>query len=327
MNKSKVLMLVLVLSFSLLGYSALEPGGAVARADGYPERPITIIVPAGAGGGTDILTRSFVANAGNHFGQPLIVQNVPGGEFTIGVYRALTSAPDGYTLLATTTDPLVFAPHIMDVEYDIDDVEFIDTLAMGAAAISVNPRLGIETMEEFLAYVKENPNELQIAQSSLRFNACIELMRDAGFELENVPFPHGSDTVTALAGGHIDAAMTSVAAVEALHQSGNAIILAISLSDEFDIEGVPGISEFPELDAAIGHIVNTTLGLVGPKGIPQDRLDFIFEAVRKSLAEEEFVEMSTNAGLPPIHMGAEAFEAAVRAEFESAKALGDKLEE
>ncbi|GEM_PF-3052760 len=327
MSKRKILVFVLALAISFSAYSVLNQEGTGAKPEDFPEKPITIIVPAAAGGGTDILTRSFVANAGKHFGQPLIVQNVPGGEFTIGVYRALNSNPDGYTLLSTTTDPLVFAPHIMDVEYGIDDVEFFNTIAMGAAAITVNPNLGIETMDEFLAYAKENPNEIQIAQSSLRFNACIELLREAGFEFENIPFPDGNETVTALAGGHVAAAMTSVAAVEALHKAGNAIILVTSLPGEVEVEGVPNISQFPELEAAIGHIIDTTLGLVGPKGIPQDRVDFINEALNKSLAEEEFIQMSTGAGLPPIQLGPEEFEAKVRAEYSSAAELADKLED
>ncbi len=292
----------------------------------YPRRPINLIVPAGAGGGTDVLARALAANAGEHFLQPIIVRNVPGGEFTIGITEVLQSEPDGYTLGLTPTDPLVFAPHQLDLEYDIDDIFFFDTVALGAAALTVNPELGIDNVDDLLEYASENPNELQIAQSNLRFEMCVELLRDAGYEFENVPFPDGGETIAAIAGGHVDISLTSVAAAEGLHEAGQAQIIMTTVPEIVEIEGVPTIADHPEVEEILGQVIDTTLGVIAPQGIPEERIQFIEEALQKTFDEEGFSAMATRMGLPPLHVGMEEFEASTYEEYRIAEDLIERLE-
>ncbi len=298
------------------------PEEAVAPpAEEYPRSPIFLIVPGGAGGGTDVLARVVAANAGEHFQQPLVVRNVPGGEFTIGITEALQSEPDGYTLALTPSDPLVFAPHTVAPEYDLEDIYFFDTVSMGAAALTINPDLGFESVDELLAYARDNPNELRIAQSNLRFEMCIELLRDAGYEFVNVPFPGGAETTAAIAGGHVDISLTSVAAVQGLHDAGMAKILMTTVPDLVNIDGVPTIEDYPEMNEILGAIIDTPLGIIGPKGIPEERLQFIHEALRKTFEEDGFIAMANRLGLPAFHVGADAFEQQTRAEYEIAKRI------
>src|SRR6202166_5060281 len=145
------------------GAAALPAASRVSRAQTYPSRPITMIVPFAAGGGTDVLARVLADRMKVPLGQPVIVENVAGAAGLVGVSRAVHSPPDGYTLSIGTLTTHVLIGGLYDIQFDLlADLAPIAELAYEPLLICVKNALGVKTLPELIAWLKANPGKASV---------------------------------------------------------------------------------------------------------------------------------------------------------------------
>lgn len=293
-----LLMAVLIVSATL----------ALSASD-YPTGPITIIVPSNPGGSFDLTARTLASVGQEYFGVPLLVKNIPGGGFTIGTEELVNSAPDGYTLHVSSFAPWVYAPQVMEVNYSAKtDAEFITCLVLARQVIAVHKNQPFDTMMELLEYVKENPGEITVAHSSTIHEVWLRALEEEGYIFTPVLFPGGGPATTAAAGGHADVLIGSVAAAIPFHDSGDLKMLMVVPGSEVKlIEGIPDLEDYPYLKEIFGDTVWVVNGVHAPKGVPEERLEFIREAIKKTFDDTAFQTMLDRLGLEPFYMDSELY--------------------
>ena len=168
-------------------------GSAVAQA--YPSKPIELIVPFAAGGGTDVLARALAEAARPHLGQSLIVVNRAGASGGVGWAELINARPDGYKLAIITVE-ITMIPHMGVVKFSADDVLPIARLNADPATIAVRTEAPYRTVEEFLAAARKAPGDLRVGNAgpgSLGHLAAAALEDKAGVQLNHVPFRGAND--------------------------------------------------------------------------------------------------------------------------------------
>ena len=150
-----------VLSAALLALAATASAPVLAQASDYPNRPIRVIVPFPPGGPTDMIARAVGTKLTERWGQPVLVENKPGGSTIIGVDFVVKSPPDGYTLLLGSNSLSLNRFLVAKVPYDVDrDIAPIILVAKISNALVVHPSVPVNNLNEFLAYARANPNKL-----------------------------------------------------------------------------------------------------------------------------------------------------------------------
>jgi len=310
MKKNKIttilVMLTLIITLMIVGSNEV-----LSENDVYPSKPITLIAPAGPGGTFDIMARIVSSTAGDFFGVPLVVRNLPGASFTLGTEALAKSAPDGYTLEVASPTPFAFAPLTVGTSYDpLNDFEYIANIGTGLMAIGVHKGLPFKTFDELLEHAKEYPGEITVASSGGLVNMWVKILGEMGYKFSIVPFPGAAPAAVAVGGGHVDVNMGSLASCLGLAQSGDIRILCILPNIEglkSPLEGVPTINEFPEIQKALGVIGKSPYGVYGPKGIPEERLQIIEENLYKAFQSEAFQGMMKRVGIEPLWLGREEY--------------------
>lgn len=183
-----------------------------AWSQGYPERPITLIVPYSAGGGTDIAMRNLAEVLGKQLGTRVIVENKTGAGGTIGPASLVNARPDGYTISQMPITVLRY-PHMQKVTWDVfKDFSWIVGVTGYTFGVVVRADSPWKTWKEFIAYAKANPEKVTYGTPGLGTSLHMtmeELGLKEGIKWTNVPFKGNADTTAALMGGHITAVADS----------------------------------------------------------------------------------------------------------------------
>lgn len=281
-----------VVSIALLAALVVVSG---ASAQGkFPTKPIKIIVPWAAGGGTDAVARALARSGEKYFGVPVVVENKPGGSGAVGLADVVQSAPDGYTLAILPVE-LGFMDKTGVYPFGFKDFTPIMNLNTDPAALTV--KLGkFKSVEEFVAYAKANPGKLKVGHSGtglLWHLAAAVFAKEAGIKLTYVPFDGAAPAIAALIGNQIDAVTVSGAEVQAQVKGGELAMLACM--------GDKRLANFPEVKTLMemGYNVNvsTFRGLGGPKGLPADRVKILHDGFKKMMEEPEFISTLQKMGL------------------------------
>jgi tripartite-type tricarboxylate transporter receptor subunit TctC len=297
---------------------------ALARAqDRYPSRPIEVIVPASAGGGTDVLTRAFAEAMKKHLPQPLTVNNKPGASGAIGMGEVVAARPDGYKLAMAIVE-LTTVPHLGLAKFTFEDLAPIARLNFDPAAITVPASAPYNTIEEFLAAARARPGEIKVGNSgngSIWHLAAAALEDKTGTKYIHVPFQGAAPGVIALLGGHIDAVAVSPAEVSA-HVAAGKLKTLVTMSDQRvkGFETVPTLKE-RNIDLAIG----AWRGLAAPKGTPPEVLNVLRAATRKAAEEPSFRESLDKQNLGYAYADADAFRTVMQRDHEVFRQLIAKL--
>ena len=270
--------------------AASAPSAAVAQ--NYPSEPITIIVGAAPGGSTDLLARLVGQEMGEFLGVNVVIENVPGAGATIGMTQGASAEPDGYTLSFGNMGHLAANVAIYeDLPFDpIEDFEPIGNVANVPMVLSVSNQSGFETLEDFLAYMEENPGAANFGTSgpgSTGWLAPSLLLNLAGAEAELVTYQGAGPALNDLFAGVMDAQIDQTATMIPVHQEGQARALAITSDERIDhLPDVPTFAEagMPEFDMVVWN------GLVAPKGTPEDVMVKLEEAVNHALDSETITE-------------------------------------
>jgi tripartite-type tricarboxylate transporter receptor subunit TctC len=230
-----------------------------AAAQDFPARPIRLVVPYPPGGPTDVAAR-IIANAmAAKLGQPLVVENRPGGAAgTVGGRYVASADPDGYTLVMSQVGSLTVAPFLYKLDYDpIKDFAPIGIVAETPEILTVNPSLPVNTVAEFIAYAKSNPGKLDFASpgvGTLPHLLGEQLQLAAGIKLTHVPYRGAGPAVSDLLGGQVQVMFDSTSVMLPHIQAGRLRALAISSAKRIaQIPNVPTVAEagYPQLTESL----------------------------------------------------------------------------
>ena len=311
---------------SLMAAAALVPfthRAIFAQGGAYPNRPIELIVPAGAGGGTDVLARAFAEAAKKHLPQPFTVVNRPGASGMIGHGEMINAKPDGYKLAMVFAE-IVIVPHLGLTKLSYEDFIPIARLNADPAAITVRADAPWATIEEFLAASRAKPGEIKMGNSgpgSIWHLAHAALEDKVGVKYNPIPFSGAAPAVLALMGGHVDAVAVSPGEV-ATHVAGGKLKTLAVMADR----RLKGFDNVPTLkERGIDLSIGTWRGLGAPKGTPADVVAVLVEATRKSADEAVIKDTLDRLSMGQSYADAETFRAGMKRDNELFKALVTKL--
>ena len=290
---------------------------------GYPNRPIELVVPAGAGGGTDALARAFADAARKHLPQPVTVLNRPGASGMIGHGEMINAKPDGYKLAMVFAE-IVIVPHLGLTKLSYEDFTPIALLNQDPAAITVKADAPWNTIEDFVAASKARSGELRMGNSgpgSIWHLAHAALEDKLGFTYNMVPFGGAAPAVLALLGGHIDAVAVSPGEV-ATHVAGGKLKTLAVFSDK----RIKGFENVPTMkERGIDLSLSTWRGLAAPKGTPPEVIAVLADATRKIAAEPSLKETLDRLSMGQAYAEAEAFRSMMKAQNDYFRQLVPKL--
>jgi tripartite-type tricarboxylate transporter receptor subunit TctC len=282
----KIVRTVLAVISSMLLFAA----GASAQdaAADFPSRPIRIIVCVPAGGGVDTVTRIVANGLQSQLRQPVIVENRAGAAGNIGAEAVFTSAPDGYTLLASqpaalTVNPLLYK----EMSFDPAKFEAVAIMTSIANVLLVRPDFPAKTAQEFIAYAKENPGKINYASQGIGTTshltaALFETV--TGTKLVHVPYKGTAPALNDIIASHVDFIFMELASAIKLHEGGRARILAVATTKR--IENLPDI---PTLDEAgvKGFESGTWNAIVAPPKTPAAIIAKLNKAINEVLNSPE----------------------------------------
>lgn len=309
-------------AFVLLSLSA-APLLSVHAAD-YPTKPVELVVAASAGGGTDIVARSFADAAKKHFSQPVVVVNRPGAASSIGFTEVATSKPDGYKMGVITVN-LAILPALNLTKVVVEDYIPIARINNDPSALTVRAESPWKTLEDFLAHAKSNPGQAKVGNGGVGdvwHVAAVALADKTGTTFNHVPFQGGNPAVLSLLGGHVDAVTVSPGEVVQHIISGKLRTLAV-MSDQRlagHFTQVPTLKE-RKIDLSVG----AWRGLAVPKGTPADVVESLRVMTRKAAAESSFKETLEKSNLGYAYAEADVFQSAILADRENFKGVLSKL--
>jgi tripartite-type tricarboxylate transporter receptor subunit TctC len=268
--------------------AALPAVSRVARAQSYPTRPITVIVPFAAGGGTDVPTRIVGEHMSRTLGQQFVVQNVVGAGGTVGTTRAMRADPDGYTIemgqMGTHAAAVALYPNLA---YKPDaDFEPIGLVSSYATVIVARKDFPPKDLKEFVAFVKASSDKLNMSHAgvgSTFFTTCLLLNSILGAKPASVPFNGGAPAMNALMSGQVDYMCADVLTAAPQLQAGTVKAYAIAAAERSpELPNLPTTREagLPEFQAGGWN------AFFAPKSTPKPILDKLTEALDKALDDE-----------------------------------------
>ncbi len=272
------LVLSLAIGICFLASSMVTP----VMAAKYPSKPIEVIVPYGAGGGSHLASELLVPGAEEVFGQPLKITTKPGAGGSLGATYVAKQKPDGYKLLYATL-ALPIGPHIAKVGYQVSDFVAIARVSNIAQVIAVSKDAPYNNAKEFIAYAKAHPGELTWAHpgagSSLNFLGADAMFRMGIIkDVKGIPFKSTAQGVAAVLGGHINAVSTFVPAILENLKSGDLKVIGVS-----GTERVPEIPNAPTFqEQGYDALLTSWRGIVVQKDTPPEIVDFL----RKGFAND-----------------------------------------
>ena len=266
--------------------AALPVLSRIARAQGYPSRPISIIVPFPAGGGTDTVARIIAEPMRVSLGRPVIIENVAGANGSIGVGRVARAAPDGYTLSFGQWGTHVVNGVAYALDYDVvKDFEPISLISSGTFLVVARKNILANDLKELLAWLKANPGKATVGNAGVgspEHVGALLFQNSTGTSLRSVPYRGAAPAMQDLAAGHID--MIIVSANVALPQVRAGAIKAFAVTAKNRLASAPDI---PTVDEAglPGFYVSVWGALFAPKGTPKEVIVKLNAALAQSLAD------------------------------------------
>ena len=261
---------------------------AHAQAEAYPSRTITLIVPTAPGGTTDIAARMIADPLSKALGQPVIVENRPGGNGTIGTSAVKRAAPDGYTLLVQYSGYQVITPAIVkNLGWDpIKDFAPVANILSAPQLVVVREGLPVKTLPELVAYGKANPGKLSYGSSgngSLQHVTGEMLELQTGIDMTHVPYKGTGPTITDMLGGNVDLTFGAPPPFMGHIQAGKLRAIAVTGKARLpSLKDVPTAAEagYPKLDAT------SWFAMYAPAGTPKPVIDKLTSEIAKVMQTE-----------------------------------------
>lgn len=284
----------------------------------YPDKPIRLIVPSAAGGAPDVLMRALATQLSLQMGVPFIIDNKPGGSYTIGTMDLVRSAPDGYTLAYGNVVSLATNRSLLpNIPYDIDkDLTLISNAVRVVNLMVVNNNLPVKTVQELITYAKKNPGKLAFASDGNGTTAHlgVELFKSmTNTYMLHVPYKAATSGLTDLMGGGVQLMMINSPVVGPHAQGGR--VRALGISGRQRSSTYPDIPTIAE-SGVPGFEVVAWGGLIGPANMPKELVTRLNTEIRTALENPTVKERFRVLGAETEPSTPEEFRALSRRETE-----------
>ena len=307
-----------MLRFLLMAGAFLAGATELAFAQTWPAKPVRIIIPAAPGGPLDVLLRSLLPRLLETFGQPFVIDNRGGANGIIGTELGAKSAPDGYTLLATTNSMLVMnKAAFTKLPFEpLGDLDFITIVMSSPFVLCVHPSLPVKNVRELVALAKKRPGELAYGSfgpaSVPQFG--MELFQlQSKTKLTHIPYKGGAPAAMALVGGEVPILLDSMLNQIAFIRSGR--VRALAIAGPSRLKPMPDLPTLAE-QGIDGADTEGWYGLAAPRGTPPEVLRRVREAIGGLLNTPEFRDRIESTGSQIIFNTPADFEARVRSDID-----------
>ena len=300
----------------LLSIACLAVPAAPTLAQDYPTRPVELIVPFPTGGGTEIMTRLVSEGLARRLGQPFVVLNRPGANTNLGTLSVVRSRPDGYTLLITSfglaANPSLYRNLGFEPLVDLDPITLV---ANSPTVLTVPTALPVNTLPEFIDYLKARPGELNYASygvgSSPHLGAVL-FQSMTGTKMAHIPYNGGGPAALGVMTNQVQALFSSVVTVLGMIRSGN--LKAIAISSEHRSELLPNVPTFKE--QGLDYRSGTWYGLLAPAKTSPAIIDALHRASQAALADATVKKRIVEQGADVIANSPGEFRAFLKEETE-----------
>jgi tripartite-type tricarboxylate transporter receptor subunit TctC len=289
---------------------------AVVHAQAFPSKPLRLVVPFPPGAGTDMFARVLAHKLSESLGQPVVVDNRPGGGAIIGTDIVAKSAPDGYTLLLSTTSHAINPSVYSKLPYDtLRDFATVTQVATVPIVLVVHPSLPVKTPQELVAFARSRPGELNVGSSGSGtvFHLAAELLKStAGIDMVHVPFKGGSPALAALLANQVNVLFETSLTVGPQAKAGKLRPLALG--------GWKRSSAMPELPTMAesgfpGFSAENWYGVYVPAGTPREIVKRLSREIVNALGQPDVRERFASQGAELIGNTPEQHEEFLRAEM------------
>lgn len=298
---------------------------ALAGAQGaanYPTKPIRMVVPFTPGSATDILGRSVGERLSAAWGQPVVVENVPGAGGTIGTGQVAKSTPDGYTLLVVSAGHVVNPVLYSSLSYELKDLAGVIPLGTLPSVIIASPESGIKTMKQLVDQLKANPGKLNYATAGTGSAADVHLAKfraGVGYDAVHIPLKGTPPMLIEVASGRVQFA--AVPLVSSIGQIKDGKVVALAVSTPQRSPALPDVptaveSGFPSAE------FNFWVGLLAPAGTPRPIVDKLNAEIMKIMETPEMKDRLAKLGADAFPLSPEKFDAFIADE---ARVLGGAM--
>lgn len=287
--------------------AALSASVLPAQAE-YPEKPVTMVIPLGAGGSHDLNARIITSIVPSYLGQAMIVRLTPGAGGQKGTQEVANAPADGYTLLFTHNYIDMLQQYVENLPYEpLEDFVPVARVNYAPASIIVRDDSPFQTFEELVAYAKENPGELQLGHSGnwgAFFVPAAQIMKKLDFVMNMVPYQGGGPAMQALLAGDSDMSLAFPSALGELLEAGKVRVLATA-GEERIYEDVPSFTEVG-IDGDIGFMHRFVLA---PAGTPPEALEKLEAAFAQMAEDPTFAKLMNRLGESVDAMSGEEYQA------------------
>lgn len=272
-----------------------------ARAQAWPEKPVTVIVPFAAGGNTDGIGRMAAQRLGDAFGKSFVIENRAGAGGAIAAEMVKRAAPDGYTLFVAALPVMAVVPAMQKVRYDSQkDFAPISNIGTNPFALVINKDIPVKTLKDFVAYVRASkvpPVYGSAGVGSLNHLSMALFLKRAGIEMTHVPYKGNAPALSDVVAGHIPAMFSNLSDALSQAAGGNVRMLAISSEKRSALAAdVPTVAEsgYPDFN------VLTWNGLMAPAGTPPEIIERIARELAAAVKDPKFAAQLVNYGVDPL---------------------------
>lgn len=267
--------------------------------DNWPQRPIELLVPFPAGTTTDIVARVVANDLSAQLGQPIVVENRPGGSGAIAMNAVANAAPDGYTIgLGTTTTQAVSISMNLDLPYD-PEADFAHVAMVGGVpyVLVVNPSVGVDSLEGLIEKARAEPGTLtygSVGEASLANLATVLLSSQSGIDLIHVPYSAAGQVALDNVAGRVDMQLSTYGSLQGFIQEGQLIPLAVSSQRRMtELPDIPTIDE----SGVEGYDAELWFAVVAPAGTPDAIVERLNAAINEGLAKAEVASALLGQGV------------------------------
>jgi len=302
----------------LLGVGAGTVGAQaaeVAQPAGYPSKPINIVIPFAAGGGSDILARVIVSMDNEYFKTNMIPVIKPGASGTVGTDYVAHSKPDGYTLLLGAPHMITVFPQVPGKKVNYDPLKMVPVSLLNASnSVCLTPKeRPWSNWKEFVAYGKKNPGKLSYGSSGawgITHVRTAAIFKKLGIDAVHVPYSGGNEMTQAVMRGEVDFAMGSPSHALAVYRSGEAQVLAFMMGR---YKGLPDIPSFEDLNIDIR--MPTWRGVFAPPGTSPEIVAWLDQQFGKLVKDKVFKRFMSKLGEDIVYKPAPEFKAMIAKEY------------
>jgi tripartite-type tricarboxylate transporter receptor subunit TctC len=295
----------------------LLSGVAPSLAQGYPNRPVRVVVGFPPGGPTDVIARIVAQRLSESLGQQFFVENIGGAGGNTAAGQVARVTPDGYTIMAISTGFMVNPSLYAKVPYDpVKDFSAVSLVAVSPNVVVVNPSVPATTLPELIQLIRDNPGKYSFAGPGVGSTPHLggELFRLAfKLDLVHVPFTGAAPAVQAIIGGHIPIAFTALPSSLSAIQAGQVRALGVAATERAG--GIPGVPTFAE-QGVKDEEADTLTGIVAPAGTPKEIVDLLSREIAQSVARPDVNERLAVLGFKGVGNTSEEFGARIKLEIE-----------